>query len=254
MYDPASIPEDPAFHEEFGDKPPHYEHISKMWGVRDLPWSEWAKIVARYYGYITLIDDCIGDLIRYLKTNDLYENTLIVFTADHGDAMGAHRLIEKGEFMFDETYRIPFVARHPQCAAPGSVCNEFVYLHDLFPTVAEITGGKNPELADSKSILPLIVGEKGARSGRDFAYGQFDGHFSRFEQRMLRTRTHKLVFNAPCSGELYDLVRDPHEMVNRFADPSFREIKNDLLRKLHEEMIRLKDPLLKWFGRIRDFY
>jgi len=67
MYDPQSIPEDPAFASGLDGKPIHFEHISKMWGVHDLAWSEWQKIIARYYGYITMIDDAIGNLIRFLE-------------------------------------------------------------------------------------------------------------------------------------------------------------------------------------------
>jgi arylsulfatase A-like enzyme len=113
MYDPAIIPVDPAFHETFENKPVHQKHVSQMWGVNELPWKEWQKIIARYYGYITMIDKYIGRYIDYLKENGLYENSLIVFTADHGEAMGSNRLIEKGEFMYDTSYKIPMIIKQP---------------------------------------------------------------------------------------------------------------------------------------------
>lgn len=254
MYDPESIPVDPSYETGLTGKPKHYEHISEMWGVHDLDWSGWQQIIARYYGYISLIDDCIGMVLDSLSSAGLDDETVVVFTADHGDAMGAHRLIEKGEFMFDETYRIPMIARHPEVQNPGSVCSEFVYLHDLCPTAAEIATGVAPDLSGhSQSILPLMRGEH-ASTGRDFAFAEFSGHFSPFPQRMLRTRTHKLVFNACSRGELYDLTIDPHEVQNVIDAPSYALVKRDLIGKLEQQMKQFNDPLLTWFGRIKDAY
>lgn len=253
MYDPETIPVDPAFIDDLSDKPEHYRDIARMWGVYDLDWKGWQKIIARYYGYITLIDDSVGRLLDYLEQNNLMNNTLIVFTTDHGDAMGGHRLIEKGEFMFDSTYRIPMIARHPDCANPGSECDEFVYLHDLMPTLARLASGVCPDTnGESQDILPLLAGEK-ASTGRDHVYGEFSVHFTSFPQRMIRTRTHKLVFNANAKSELYDLVNDPYEIHNRIGDATYAGIKKDLTDRLEAEMVWRKDPLLSWFRRIRDF-
>jgi arylsulfatase A-like enzyme len=254
MYDPASIAEDPAFADDLSGKPIHHRYIAEMWGVYDLNWPEWQEIIARYFGYITMIDDCVGKVLDHLEARGLMEQSLIVFTADHGDAMGAHRLIEKGEFMYDETYRIPLIARHPQCQQPGTVNDEFVYLHDLCPTAADVAGQAAPDLGQAKSVLPLMRGDAGAASGRDYAYGQFTRHFMSLDQRMLRTRTHKLVYNAPAVGELYDLVRDPHELENRIDDPAYAAVKAQLLDLLEQEMRQLNDPKLGWFSRIRDVY
>lgn len=252
MYDPETIPLDPAFADDLSGKPYHYRNISKMWGVHDLDWKEWQKIIARYYGYITLIDDCLGQLFDVLKQNGLMDDTIIIFTADHGDAMGGHRLIEKGEFMFDSTYRIPMIVRHPDCPVPGSTCDEFVYLHDLMPTISKMISGNGPDTGgESQDILPLFTGEP-VQTGRDHVYAEFAGHFASFPQRMVRTRTHKLVFNASAESELYDLVNDPHETRNRFSDVDCAEVRKELSDLLEKEMVKRNDPLLTWFRRIRD--
>jgi len=255
MYDPQSIPEDPSFAAGLTGKPTHFEHISKMWGVHDLAWSEWQKIIARYYGYITMIDAAIGRLVETLQAEGLYENTLIVFTADHGDAMGAYKLIEKGEFMHDINYRIPLIARHPQNTRPGQACDEFVYFHDLCPTLAEVATGTAPDMqGQSQSILGFMRGDEGAASNRDFVYGEFTAHFSSFPQRMLRTRTHKLIFNAASRGELYDMQNDPHEIDNKIDEPALAEVKRELINQLIKQMDKMKDPLVGWLKRIQDFY
>jgi len=254
MYPPEAIPVDPAFESGAAGKPVHFKHISQMWGVHDLDWGGWQQIIARYYGYITLIDDCIGRFLDFLTAAGLYENTVIVFTADHGDAMGAFRLIEKGEFMHDVTYRIPMVVRHPHAQKRGVACDEFVYLHDLCPTAAEIATGAAPDMrGHSQSILPLMRAAD-ASTGREWAYGEFHGHFTTFPQRMLRTREFKLIFNACTGGELYDLRRDPHELTNLIDSPECQEVKRDLLHKLAQQMRGFDDPLLKWLDRIKDVY
>ncbi len=253
MYDPLKIPEDPAFNEHFQNKPVHQKHVSQMWGLYNLPWMEWQKIIARYYGYITLIDEQIGRYLDYLKEQNLYDSSLIVFTADHGDAMGSNRLIEKGEFMYDTSYKIPMIIKPADSFRKGETCDEFVYLHDLFPTAVKTAGEVPPQLDQAKSLAPLLNGET-ASTGRTYVYAQFTAHFTDFHQRMIRTRDHKFIFNSPAEGELYDLKKDPHEMHNLIDDPAYRAVKKNLTTLLLQEMKQLNDPALRWFSRIRDVY
>ncbi len=253
MYNPSDIPVDPAFEEDFQGKPVHHKHVSEMWGVNELPWEEWQEIIARYYGYITLIDDSIGRYIDYLKEAGLYDNSLIVFTADHGDAMGSNRLIEKGEFMYDTSYKIPMIIKQPGGRRAESISDEFVYLHDLFPTAIDAAGEEVPTLYQAESLLPLIE-ERTDSTGRGYVYAQFTAHFTDFNQRMIRTKTHKFVFNGPTTGELYDLVKDPFELNNQIDNPKYSGIKKDLINLLIGEMEKLNDPVLGWFRRIKDVY
>src|SRR5699024_3309836 len=109
-----------------------------------------------YWGYITLIDDAIGDFIDFLKDNNLYDNTFLVITADHGDAMGAHRMIEKGEFMFDTTYKIPMIVKDVNFKNKSEVNDNLIYLHDLTATAYDISGKEIPEEFECESILPII--------------------------------------------------------------------------------------------------
>jgi len=253
MYDPASIPEDAAFNESFENKPVHQKHISQMWGVHELPWEEWQKIIARYYGYISLIDNQIGRYMDFLKKENLYDQSLIVFTADHGDAMGSNRLIEKGSFMYDTSYKIPMIIKQPGEHDMDTICDEFVYLHDLFPTAIEAAGEIPPTLDQAKSLWPIITGRE-TSTERDFVYAQFTAHFAEFNQRMIRNHHYKFIFNSPTFGELYDLENDPNELINQIDNPDYSEIKKELVDLLLAEMRALKDPLYGWFHRIKDVY
>jgi arylsulfatase A-like enzyme len=197
----------------------------------------------------------VGRILDELRVLGLEENTLVVFTTDHGDMMGAHRLIEKGPFTYEQCYRLPMIAAHPSCEAPGSVCDEFVYLHDLFPTFLDVAGVTPPDVPDTQSILDSVLGrETAAGLSRDSIYTAFLSQIFPFEQRMVRTRTHKLVYNRSDFGELYDMVADPWEMRNLIDMPETDAIQQELLGLMRGHMVRLDDPILRWFDMIRPVY
>jgi len=222
-------------------------------GLSSGGWKSWREIIARYWGYVTMIDDLVERILDELYSLHLEDNTLVVFTTDHGDMMGAHRLIEKGPFTYEQCYRLPLVATHPACQAPGRVCDEFVYLHDLFPTFLEMAGVTPPDAPDNQSILDNILG-RSTQTGRDSIYSTFASHIFPFEQRMVRTRTHKLVYNVSDIGELYDLVNDPWEMRILIGLPETRTLQNELLELMRAHMVRLNDPILGRFDGIRHVY
>lgn len=253
MYDPESIPEEPSFTETW-DRKPFVQHLyERFWGLTPQGWKGWREIVARYWGYVTMLDELIGRILAELRALGLDENTLVVFTTDHGDMMGAHRLIEKGPFTYEQCYRLPMIAAHPACETPGSVCDEFVYLHDLFPTFLEMAGCADPGVEDSQSILPQVLGRKES-TGRDSIYSAFYSQIFPYEQRMIRTRRHKLVYNRSDIGELYDLAVDPWEMRNLIDLPETKALQDELLDKMREHMVRLGDPLLRFFDQVRPIY
>lgn len=253
MYDPKDIPEEPNFIENWERKPDVHQLYAKWWGLDKKDWSEWREIVARYWGYVTMIDDLVGRILDKLETLGLRDNTLVVFTTDHGDQMGSHKMIEKGCFAYEETWRLPMIAAHPACEAPGSVSDEFVLLHDLCPTFLDLAGAPLPEVPDSQSILPNVMGKK-APTNRDSVYGIFTRHLFPAPFRFVRTRTHKLVYNLVGIGELYDLVNDPGELHNIYGLPEAEDIQADLLTRMREHMVRLDDPALRKFDGIRHVY
>nr|WP_314741516.1 sulfatase-like hydrolase/transferase [uncultured Haemophilus sp.] len=222
-------------------KPNHYRTISKMWGMWEASEEHWKEVITKFWGYITLIDDAIGELFKFLEENDLYDNTFLVATADHGDAMGAHRMIEKGEFMFETTYNVPLIIKDPQSDRVNEVDDNLVYLHDLTSTVFDIADQKVPEEFQGETILPITREHKD--NNRKGLLCQLAGHFVYFEQRMWRRKDYKLVFNATDLCELYDIRKDPNEMHNLFYDDNYREIKKEMLEEMRAEMKRLNDPL-----------
>ena len=250
MYNPEDIPEEPNFCETWQNKPFVHDLVERLWGLREGGWEGWREIVARYWGYCTMIDDLVGMMTAKLEELDLLEDTMVVFTTDHGDQMGAHRLLEKGCFGYEETWRLPLIATHPDCENPGSVSDEFVYLFDLMPTVLEMAGVDIPDEIDAQSILPNILG-RDEPTGRDHVYCEFAGHLFPSSFRMVRNRRYKLIWNQTQISELYDLKHDPYELNNIIDLPEVEAVKRKLLDVMREDMVRTEDPALRPFDTIR---
>lgn len=249
MYNPSDIPEHPSYCETFEGKPYGHYLTEKMWGLGDAGWPGFAQIIARYYGHCTMIDDMVGMIVNKLKDLGMFEDTIIVYTADHGDCLGAHRLIEKGAFMYDEITRIPMVVS----GAGHTDCDSMVYLHELMPTALEIAGVKPPKPVDGESLLPLMNGTQSG-NGRTHVFGEFHSHFYVCRQRYIRTPRYQFTFNESERGELYDLEEDPYQLRNVCGDPQYADIKRRLMDEMDADMHDLNDPARIWFDRIREFY
>lgn len=250
MFGKDDVVLDNSFFKPLEGKPGHYRTISKMWGMWQASEESWKEVITKFWGYITLIDDAIGELLDFLEQKQLYDSTFLVATADHGDAMGAHRMIEKGEFMFDTTYNIPMIIKDPLSNRANQQDDNLVYLHDLTSTVYDIANQTIPDSFEGETLLPIT--RNGRKNDRKGVLGQLAGHFVYFEQRMWRRKDYKLVFNAADKCELYDIRHDPEEMHNLFYDERYQAIKKELLEEMRAEMKRLGDPLENWLYRIID--
>ncbi|RRD39098.1 DUF4976 domain-containing protein [Leptotrichia sp. OH3620_COT-345] len=248
MYKPEDVVLDESFFRPLKGKPKHYRTISKMWGMWEASEERWKEVISKFWGYITLIDDAIGEFFSFLKENGLYNNSFIVVTADHGDAMGAHRMIEKGEFMFDTTYNIPMIVKDPRSGRKNETDDNLVYLHDLTSTAYDISGENIPEQFQGESILNIV--RENYKNNRKGLLCQLAGHFVYFEQRMWRRKDFKLVFNASDICELYNIKDDPEEMENLFYNEKYKDIKKEMLTELYGEMTKIKDPMADWLYRI----
>lgn len=250
MYKPEDVVLEESFFKPLEGKPGHYKTISKMWGMWEASEENWKQVITKFWGYITLIDDAIGDFLDFLEKEGLYDDAFIVATADHGDAMGAHKMIEKGEFMFDLTYNIPMIIKDPKSNRVNEVDENLVYLHDLTSTVYDVACKNIPKDFEGESLLDIV--RNGKNNGRKGLLCQLAGHFVAFEQRMWRRKDYKIVFNASDVCELYDVKKDPYELENLFYNEEYKEIKKELLNELRLEMKKYNDPLENWVYRIID--
>ena len=111
-------------------------------------------------GILHFIDDQIQRIFNCLEENGLADNTIIIFSTDHGDMLGSHRLFNKGFHMYEETHHIPLLVRWNGVTSPGTTCDEFVNLVDLMPTFLEIGGADLPNNLDGRSLCHYLEGKR----------------------------------------------------------------------------------------------
>ena len=244
MYDPSLVERHPSMDETFENKPRVHRSYSAHWGFESLEWPQWQRLIAANWGYVTLIDEQVGRLLATLDDLGLAGDTVVVFTTDHGAFVGCHRLSDKGPAMYDDIYRIPLLARWPG-GPTGSVCEEFAGLLDLTPTFLELAGAPMPEHFDGRSLVPLLRGEAVPDWPQEI-FAEFHGHHFPYPQRMIRTRTHKLVINPPDTNELYDLINDPCELRNLIDEPEHADIRRELMQRLYHRLRASGDNFYHW--------
>ncbi len=243
MYDPADVELPASFAEDFVGKPPIQRRYSEYWGVDGFSRDEWRKLVAVYWGYVTLIDDAVGRLLEALDAHGLWDETNIAFTADHGEFTGAHRLHDKGPGMYEDIYRIPGLLRMPGHAP--QVRTELVSLVDLAATFLDLAGAGDGMQTDGRSLVPLVRGEAVPDWRREIV-AEFHGHHFPYSQRMIRDDRHKLVVSPESVNELYDLETDPDELHNLYEAPAYRAIRDGLAGRLYRVLVERGDPAYSW--------
>lgn len=196
--------------------------------------ADWQQVKALYYGMIALLDEQIGRILDALEETGLAENTIVAFVSDHGDYLGDHGFYGKG-LPYDSVLRVPLIWRGPGVRA-GMKHNSINSTLDIAPTLLDFAGVPEPEGTQGISARGLLTGE--VESIRQAALTENDDDFVPMRARTLTTGQWKLTVyaNRP-HGELFDRVNDPAEMVNRWHDPAYHEIKNELTAALLNEVL-----------------
>jgi arylsulfatase A-like enzyme len=248
LYDPSDIEEWSGFRETFSNKPFIQHQQLYSWGVEKYTWEDWAPIVARYYGVISQLDEAIGSVLQMLEELDAVEDTIVIFTADHGDMCGSHRMMDKHYILYDDVVRVPMIIRWPGRGRKG-VCEQFVYnFLDLAPTLLEALDlmKECPGNLQGKSLVPLISGQMdGLTAWRDSIVASYNGQqFGLYNQRMIRTEQWKYIWNPTDIDELYDLNADPAELCNCINEQVFADTVKRLRRQLYEQLTKDEDALV----------
>jgi arylsulfatase A-like enzyme len=186
-------------------------------------------LIANYYGMISLIDHQVGRMRIVLRELGLHENTIIVYSSDHGEWLGDHGLLLKGPMAYEGLLRVGLLFEGPGVPA-GKVVADPVSTLDLAPTFCDYAGAALGHSAHGRSLRALVERDD---ESRDFAYSEWDLRASRagvgLRLRTVRTQRHKLTLDLTSgAGELYDLQQDPYEMDNRFDDAALAPVKRAL--------------------------
>lgn len=230
MYNPDDMPLSDNNRNIDDNRAAIHEIIHRMWGGIHLDEYTQKRIIAAYYGYVSLIDDQLARVFEYLDKSGLHENTTIIFTADHGSTLGAHGLQDKGVNVYDEVYRIPLIIAGAQVKKPG-VVDSFISNLDLTPSFVDLANGKIPKSYDGSSLRPYLNGSFKHKL-RNEIIGEGFGHQIPYPQRFIRDHQYKYIYNAVDHDEFYDVQRDPHEQLNIIDS-----IDPKILKKYRQKLI-----------------
>lgn len=188
------------------------------------------QLVATYYAMTSLMDKYIGHILDKLDELGLADDTLVVFTTDHGHFFGQHGLQAKGGFMYEDLIKLPFIARYPGRIPAGHRSDAIQSLVDLAPTFLSFAGLPIPHAMTGVDQSGVWAGTKSA--ARDHAICEFRHEPTTIHQKTYVDRRYKLtVYYNQTYGELFDLERDPGEIRNLWDDPDSAALKSELLLK-----------------------
>ncbi|MFT5303225.1 MAG: arylsulfatase A-like enzyme [Mariniblastus sp.] len=197
---------------------------------------KYQRYIRNYLETVKAVDESVGRLLKYLDDNELAENTIVIYSSDQGFYLGEHGWFDK-RWMFEESFKMPFVIRWPGKVQPGARPKALIQNIDYAPTFLEMVGEKIPADVQGKSLLPIFAdSSKKVRESLYYAYYELGEHAVP-QHFGVRTETHKL-FYLPQSDEwqMFDLVRDPGEMVNFYDHPDYVDTQS----KLKNEYYRLR--------------
>jgi choline-sulfatase len=218
---------------------PHSMRLRKAYGnhMRAVANAQIRNARHAYYGQISYIDDKIGRLLKALDDTGMRDNTLIVFTADHGDMLGERGLWYKMS-LFERSVRVPLIISGPSITAGRAAAP--VSLVDLLPTFLELSGNERladpADAMDGESLVPFLRGKSG--SAIRPVISEFLGEGAIAPCFMIRQGQYKYIYSQPDPPQLFDLENDPGELENLSGRPELKNIES----ALHQKMLDHQDP------------
>ncbi len=203
--------------------------------------------LAAYYHYVHMLDTNVGRILQALESHQDAANTLVVFTADHGDGMAGHGMVTKQVSFYDETTRVPFIVSGPRVAQPGRVQRSaLVSLMDLLPTLCDVAGAAAPEGLWGRTLVPWATACAGGTPHEHVASEwHTEWGFTVSPGRMIRTATHKYTrYIEDCGEELYTCAEDPGEQTTRARDPASEAALAAHRALMDTHLADTKDPFL----------
>ncbi len=247
MYDPNTLTVPQGVPGEHANNPPHFQLTQEdkpdfsAWkesgyGIHGMhshtrSLSELAKDLAVYYGMMSYTDDAVGRLLRHLEALGLAEETVVVFTTDHGMLLGQHGLSRKGPFHYEDLVKLPFIVRYPGRVPSGRSSNALQSLVDLAPTFLSFADLPIPPRMSGVDQKGVWLGNQ--EQARDHVVIE-----NRHEPTTIHVKTYvdsrfklTVYYNQPY-GELFDLKNDPGEFKNLWNDPESQTLKAELIKRL----------------------
>lgn len=249
MYDPDEMDPPIWLETELDDKPPHYRKArnghnfgNEKYDYSKLTRHDWGSVKAAYYGMISLVDDQIGRILDAVRKKGIEQDTIIMFTNDHGELLGDHGLLFKGPFHYDCIIKAPLIIRWPGMIPKGCRYSQVTEHVDLMPTLLEYAGVRPPYGVQGSSMVPILRGDAGG--GKEYALTEYHCYNWGLNLKTLTGKDFKLTYYAGEDyGELYDRNADPDEIKNLWDDMEFKDVKERMFRKLTDRIVETEDSL-----------
>lgn len=204
---------------------------------------------ASYYAMVELIDKQVGRVIDTLSKLNQLENTIIIFTSDHGEMLGDHGIYLKGPYFYESLINVPLIISCPGTIQSGVRSKALVELVDLAPTLVECCQLPEQKQMQGKSLWSLLTGQSNRDRHKDNVYCEYYNSMPWHKKptaqcTMVTDGTYKLIVaHSTDEGELYDLISDPNETYNLWDDKEMATIKSQMLIKLCHSMAFTVDPM-----------
>lgn len=207
----------------------------------DLTDMEKREVTRDYYAQMLLVDDQVGRLIEYLEKTGQRENTIFIFTSDHGEMLGDHGVYWKGGFFYEGLVHVPLIFSCPGLIWEGMRSDALVELVDIAPTLLELNGEKVPRAMQGKSLAGILTGQADPGYHKDCVYTEYyhsaAGLVPVCATMYYDGRYKLVVYHNGTIGELYDHETDPAEFTNLWDVPEYTTVRNALTLKCFHHAI-----------------
>jgi arylsulfatase A-like enzyme len=236
LYESTPIPPWPSFPDALEGKPEPQRRQHEIWGTGGWTWDDWEPFVRLYYAEVSEIDHHVGRVLSWLDEHGLADDTLVVYSTDHGDFAGGHGFADKHFNMYDDVLRVPLIVRWPGRVVAGSRPEGFVSQEiDIARTLLDAADVEAPDSFVGHDLVGAAVPRA------DILSQYFGTESGMYSSRMLRERRWKYIWNPLHRDELYDLEHDPGELTNLVDDERYAE-----------ELARLRRRLVEWMEEVGD--
>lgn len=242
LYKDKEIKSWDGFYDDLKDKPYIQRQQILNWRNEGKGWEDfWEDITRKYHALVSQLDRAVG-----LILDNIDDNTIVIYTSDHGDTCGSHGMYDKHYIMYEDVIHVPLIISWPKAFKEALRTDAYVtHFLDLGPTILSLANVGIPEdaILSGYDLSPILKGEADT-SKRNEVVASYNGQqFGLYCQRAIKTDKWKYVWNATDIDELYDLEEDPGELTNLIYKADIG-ILESLRRRLYEILVKDKDPLI----------
>lgn len=252
MYDPEKISLPETLFQGDGEKP-DWAGSGNGTPVRGETREEkaaWLKrVTAQYLGESACIDDNVGRVLDALRDTDQIDNTIILFTTDHGDLLGEHGLVGKG-LPYESVYRLPLIIRWPEKIRAGTVVSDVVSAVDILPTLTALMGVQTGGREQGRDASPLVTGGNAGWINESFMHFNSRGDKKHRSHLGIWTERYMLAYVRDGEPVLFDRQNDPLQLRNQFRNPEYAAAVRTLTERIVAHCDRVGDPEVAWLKEV----